>query len=192
MSSRVSKITPSSIGCKPAMAKIDEKEVECALIFGEASGLAIKGLPTGDQFTALTGVFEATNLHTGEVFNSGVLFLPGGLHEAVVAAIDKEENMTVKFGILLVAVPAKNPAGYSWVGRDVVDLQQEDPLAELKASMIPTARKMLLEKHGAKLQLPDLSKIQRAQPGEVIDLESEEIETLNPDQETTKKVARRK
>lgn len=179
MSSRISKITPATIGCKPQLCTIDDKipEVECALLFGEASGVAIKTTPNGDSFTAMIGKFEATNLHTGEVFNSGVCYLPGGMHEMITQTLITDQNAIVKFGILLVAKKTDNLAGYSWIGRDVVDLEQADPLIELKQAMKPEMHKYLLTAYAEKkLQLPDLSHVvQGLQPGEIIDNDTQEV-----------------
>src|SRR5690606_33315883 len=98
----------------------------------------------GDPTTGLTGQFEGTNLETGEIYQSGVCYLPSGILELVAAslvadaALDKANrtNPTVRFAFLISAVPAKNPIGYSYSIEQLVEPEQDDPLADMRKALI--------------------------------------------------------
>ena len=132
MSTMIAKITPSSIGLKPEIVKDTHKEEVLCHMLGEATGTKAKRAANGDEFIALSGKFEAINLKTGEVYRSGILFLPGGIHDMLTEVLMAEPDAVVSFGIALTAVPAKNPSGYSWKAQQLLERETHDPLAELR------------------------------------------------------------
>jgi hypothetical protein len=130
--SEVSKITPALLG-KPSRAKIEDKEVAIARVYGVANGIKIVKALTGDVFEALRGNFEGVSLETGEIFTSGILYLPAGIHDRIIGQLKElDGNGSIQFGIELSAIPAKNPAGYSWKATNVVKQDVADPLAALR------------------------------------------------------------
>lgn len=144
MSKIVTKMSVKTLGANPARAKTDNKSVDLVRIYGIASGLAFKADPkTGDIQTAVTGSFEGVNLETGEVYSSGVLWLPGGIQELLVNAVDTGETdkndkpvyNSVKFGFTISSVPATNPIGYSYTAEQLIDAAKNDPLADLRSEM---------------------------------------------------------
>lgn len=138
--SEVAKITPGMLG-KPSRAKAENKEIAIARIFGIANGIKVVKAPNGDIFEALKGNFEAYSLEDGVVLTSGILYLPTGIHDRVLAQLkDADEGTSIQFGIELAAIPASNPQGYSWKATAKVKQDRADPLAELRKMTIADAK----------------------------------------------------
>jgi hypothetical protein len=150
--SYISKITLATTGggriAKRAVT--EEKELPCLRIFGIASGTKLKNAANGDKFEAIVGDFEAHNLETGEVFNSGVLYLPAGLHERVAEPLKAEGAEAIQFGIEISAFPANNPSGYSYKAKNVVKSETADPLAALRAQAVEGMKLLPAAKDKAK------------------------------------------
>jgi hypothetical protein len=114
------------------------------IIMGKANGLKSGEDASGKVWTALTGVFEGrvtAGENAGDVFRSGKLFLPSGIHEAVEAAVKSlpgfAENKTigaVKFAMEITRVKDSNPIGYSYQAVNIIPMDaQEDDLSDLVA-----------------------------------------------------------
>lgn len=149
-----SKLTISTIGGSPERAKTEKKRVHVADVYGIASGIKLVDNPMGNPptFTALTGNFEATNAYTGEVWRSGVLYLPGGFHEMIVAMLEelsddedrsKFDRPSVEFALEINADPADNPAGYSYHARNLLPVKKADALSAIRSGLVE-GRKLLL------------------------------------------------
>lgn len=133
----VSKISMKSIGVSPAKHATD-KGTPIAIILGMASGLKdVVDKVRGETFHALVGEFEANNLETGEVFRSGVLYLPTGIHDMIEGGVKKlqGESDFVQFALQIIAVKANNPAGYTYQAKSLVPSQTVDPLTKLRQSL---------------------------------------------------------
>lgn len=136
----ISKISVKTIGCNPkraaALPEGSKEVVKLASIIGQITECKEKKrtLPSGEVTFdyPLIGNFEATNLETGEIFSSGQMYLPGGIHELAQAEINKEGVTSIEFGMILGAVRSSNAAGYSYVGNNVLDFKQSDPLKALR------------------------------------------------------------
>jgi hypothetical protein len=147
------KLTMATIEASPERAKTEKKRVQVAEFYGIASGIKLVDNPMGDvPFTALTGNFEAVNLHNGEIWRSGVLYLPGGFHEMIVAMLndltDNEERSKfdkaqVQFALAIDAVPADNPAGYSYVATNLLPIAKADALSAIRTQMVLTKQERL-------------------------------------------------
>jgi hypothetical protein len=140
----LTKMSVKALGANPARAKTEEKSVDLVRIYGIASGLVFKADPkTGDIQTAISGDFEGVNLESGEVFRSGILWLPGGIQELLINAVDSGETdkndkpvyNSVRFGFTISAVPATNPIGYSYAAEQLIDAKKDDPLADLREQL---------------------------------------------------------
>lgn len=130
--SEVAKITPALLG-KPSRAKADGKEVPLAIVFGNATGVKMVKALNGDTFEALRGDFESTSLETGEIFKSGILYLPTGIHDRILEKLKANPDTVIQFAIQLSAIPANNPQGYSWKATNRAKIDEADPLAALRA-----------------------------------------------------------
>lgn len=146
----LTKMSIATIGANPSAVKTEEFQKSGATslpivrIYGIATGLIFKADPkTGDIQTAVSGNFEAVNLANGETYRAGVLWLPSGIQELLINAVDtgavdkndKPVYNDVKFGFQINAMPAKNPIGYSYSAEQLIDASQSDPLADLRAEL---------------------------------------------------------
>ena len=129
----VTKLTLKTMGCNPARAAAAKSKVALARIYGVATGVKIKTDTKGDTFEAITGTFEGVNLETGEIFRSGLLFLPGGIHETLTVHA-REDGAAVRFGLEIFAIPATNPIGYSYSAKSLLpqDAAAQDVLADMR------------------------------------------------------------
>ena len=115
---------------------------DICVILGKANGIKTGEDANGTPWTAITGVFEGTNLQTGAKYRSGKLFLPAGSQEAVEAAVkslpgfaDGKTVGAVKFSIGFRRVEAENPIGYSYETVNLLPVEtQTDDLADLIAA----------------------------------------------------------
>lgn len=134
--SEIGKITMATIGAgaiAKTVAAEGKGEAVCARLFGMATGIKLKTAANGDVFESIVGSFEAVNAATGEVFQSGVLYLPAGLHERVAEALKADDApSSIEFGIEVIAYHAKNPQGYSWKAKQLFKPSAADPLASLR------------------------------------------------------------
>jgi hypothetical protein len=106
----VTKMSVNSICGKKSMGRI-------CVILGRANGIKTGEDAQGKVWEALTGTFEGRNLQTGEVFRSGKLFLPSGIHETIVDAVKALPEGVVgaaTFAFEIRRVEASNPIGYTY------------------------------------------------------------------------------
>lgn len=133
----VARMSVKALGCVPS-PNDDGSPKRLCVIFGSADGIKTGEDNNGRVWSALTGTFEGVNLKTNERFRSGKLFLPGGIHETVenaVKTLQEDSGSSVKFGLELRSVKASNPIGYSYQAVPLVQVSQEDPLAELRTAI---------------------------------------------------------
>lgn len=142
----IAKLSVKGIGCVPVGRK---EATKLCIVVGKANGIK-----TGDQkdktgeitgkWSALTGVFQAKNLETGEVFRSSKLFLPGGIHEVIEEGVKKlgESGGSVEFALEIRSIESSSPAGYKYQAVPLIEPQEsQDELASLVAAA--EGRKML-------------------------------------------------
>jgi hypothetical protein len=122
----LTKMSVNTICGKRIMGKI-------CVIIGKATGTKQGEDANGAIWSALIGTFQGTNLQTGEVFRSGKLFLPSGIHESIEAAVGQlKEGGSVNFAIEFRRVEAENPIGYSYQAVNLLPVEtQEDTLGDL-------------------------------------------------------------
>ena len=133
----LTKLTLKGMGCNPRVAATEEKKVPLARIYGVATGIKVKVDPKGDNFEAIEGSFEGVNLKTGEVYRSGLLFLPGGIHETLSGSLKKGgEGTTIRFGLEVSSIPASNPTGYSYSAKSLIPDAGGDLLADMRTSIM--------------------------------------------------------
>ena len=134
----IGKLSIANMKCNPARAKAENKTIPLARIIGIVNSCRAKeNKQSGDIHYPLIGQFEGTNLETGEVFTSGILYLPAGIHEQVsshfLTALERGEKAEpVEFAIEIASTPAKNPIGYSYAVKQLYKPASADPLAKLR------------------------------------------------------------
>jgi len=136
----VSKLSVKTLGCDPKECIVQKKAVPLARFWGLAETVKyVVNRQTGDTNIALIGQFRGMNLQDGEVFESGVMYLPSGLHDQLSGPLIKDMEAhslpPIKFGIEVSATPAANPIGYSYQGKNFVKAEGHDPFAEIEEVM---------------------------------------------------------
>lgn len=93
--------------------------------------------PDAQDWRALLGQFEATNLITGEVYRSGVCFMPGYVVDTVAGQFGGDvEN--IKFAFDIAAKYAeKSATSYEYFASPLIEPAEGDPLSSLSASLTP-------------------------------------------------------
>lgn len=149
MSNFVKKMSIKAIGCDPTEArqKVNaDKIIDLCVIYGRAAGVKNgENRQTGDIWSALTGRFEAVNLQTTDEskrnWNSGMVFIPGGIQEAIEGAIAAGgEKTVIEFAMKISAkYDEKSPVGYVYLGSSMKPPAESDELSELRklASEVP-------------------------------------------------------
>lgn len=136
----VSKISVGTMGCDASLAKRESRRIPLARVMGIARGIVQKVAQDGGPVYGLTGQFEGTNVQTGQVYQSGVIYLPPGVHEMVLEPLDKaiadgDKAASITFALDIFSVPAANKAGYTYESADLAAAKRVDPLADLKAAI---------------------------------------------------------
>lgn len=141
-SNLVSKLTVKTMGLNGKEGAVLSKEGDVVMlgtIYGRASETREKKR-TDDSGNLvidhpIVGSFEGVNQKTGEVFGSSVLYLPGGFHEQLEAALKSAEGGVVEFAIQIGSQRANNKAGFTWIAKSLVKPSGVDQLAELRSKI---------------------------------------------------------
>lgn len=140
----LSKITAKGIGADAAKGKTGR--VHLYRVYGKAGGIKVAEGKDGDAVYGLVGDFRAINPEEpNRVYQSGILYLPGGINEMVVQAVntgnvdDKGRPVynEVKFAFDIFSKPATNPAGYQFEAQAIVDAKETDVMIELQNELPP-------------------------------------------------------
>lgn len=141
----VGKLTAKELGNPKKVLALDGENAKFVIgrIFGIASECKRKDV-TDPQNGAVTTYWPIIGQFVGvqpdgTQVRSGVLYLPGGIHESYKAALDNiEEGDTLRFALELRTVKSTNAAGYTYEAEDlmppkVVDLLEQFRLEAVKA-----------------------------------------------------------
>lgn len=144
----VNKLSVKTMNLDPASLteKLEEnKIVVIARMYGQITDYKIgkskfstDDLPKED--VKFRGTFEGVNLVTGEVFNSGVCFLPGNVTNVLRAAVDSkaDDEIGVQFGVEIGAKKVKRRDGtwgYEFTAAVPKNPEAADPLAAMRETM---------------------------------------------------------
>lgn len=144
----LTKLTLKGMRCNPkkvtAKDENDNTPHIMARIYGYGSDIKVKVDASGNAHVGLMGDFEGINLETGDIYRSGILYLPGGIHEQLTAPFeaynklsDEDKKKTtppkVEFALEIASVKASNAAGYSFAAKSLMAPKTDaDPLAALR------------------------------------------------------------
>lgn len=129
----IKKMSVKTLGCVPEQAVVDKTRVHMCRIIGQCMGTETKDDSKGDAYTKIIGNFEGTNAKTGEVFQSAILYLPGGFHEAITAQYEGGKKPLITLAVDIFCKPATNARGYEYDMTNVVPMQGVgDPLMALR------------------------------------------------------------
>ena len=133
----VAKLTVKTMGCVGVRAKVEGKSVILCRIGGFCKGTVVKTDQQGNAIDALVGDFVGVNVETGEVFTSGVCYLPAGMQEQVLSGIKTVgEGGAIRFALEISAKPDSNKAGYTYTGKQLEKPEGADPLSEIKSRLL--------------------------------------------------------
>jgi hypothetical protein len=153
------KLVPKDLGNPKRVTTLPEGQNKVVLgtIIGIASDIFTRTDPQQNTYEGLKGSFEGVSSDdTQDIIQSGVLYLPTGMHEMIADVIkqvdDKGERTvaSVQFAFEVAAVKASNPQGYSWAIKKLVDETEADPLKELRSIALGNPAKPLQIEKGDK------------------------------------------
>lgn len=162
----IAKLTLSRL-CKPQKDLVLNKDgssngktILMAEIYGSVALTKNKRLPNDDVGQALIGNFEGVNMQTGEILRSGVLYLPSGIQDLLVAEVKNngENNQPVQFGLGLyiraadpksIARYADHP-GWEWDAKKILETSTIDPIAAIRAKLKSKQPALTVAEEGAK------------------------------------------
>lgn len=123
----ISKITVRDCGANAAaVLALDGDTARSPLIRVYGIARSYKPVIAKDKLTggeivhyAIMGDFRAVNLKTGERYASGLLYLPGGVHELLLSPLQKakedNENAEIQFGFDIFGRKSTSAAGYGYI-----------------------------------------------------------------------------
>lgn len=107
-------------------------------VFGSANGIKT-GISDFGEWRALTGQFRATNIQTGEVFDSAVCFIPDVALDLVCAQLEGGAK-AVDFAFDISAVLDETVAvGYSYQASPLIQAEEESPISRLESKIAALA-----------------------------------------------------
>lgn len=142
MATMIGKISMRTIKTTPAKQATEGESTRIAIVFGQATGIKeVVDKARGDVYQALSGTFAAKNEISGEEFQSGLLYLPAGIHAMVESAVKTldGETKSVNFALGINVVTASNPAGYSYEAVNLIPAMVVDPLDEMRKAIEASA-----------------------------------------------------
>lgn len=174
-----SKIQLKDMGSPKKLGALDEtiRQLKLGTVLGIASDIIRRTMPNGDVFEGLGGSFECVSEDANtDTIQSGILYLPAGVYEAVANPLKemepvldadgkakndsdgnpvlKRKTASVSFAFEVFVIRADNPQGYSWkftpLGQDAGSVRPVDPLSELRLLMAGPAQAALPKPEAAK------------------------------------------
>ena len=139
------KLTVKDLG-NPRLVDDKKQRVILGTIIGIAMGVKTKLDAKGEAFEAITGAFKGTRHDDSEVIESGILYLPAGFHDQIVAELRSEGVTAVQFAYEVAAVYASNPIGYSYAFRPLLKQRTGSPLDALETEIAANQRPALEHK----------------------------------------------
>lgn len=147
----ISKITVRDCGANAAaVLAMPGENARAPLIRVYGIARSIKEVKSKERLTgdvtihkAIEGSFRAVNMTTGERYASGLMYLPGGVHELLIDPLERakenNDNAEIQFGFDIFGRKSSSPAGYGYVavmlGEDPAEV---NPITELEARLAAT------------------------------------------------------
>lgn len=149
----VKKISPRTV-CPELLKRLDQpgapKEIVLYDIYGLTNTTRTGTTDKGD-WLQFKGQFEAIVDSSGEVFNSGAVFLPQPFQDMLYGELSKakegDPNASVQFACRVSIVPPTpgkvSATGYEYMCMPLIDAAEESPLAHMR-KLIGEKRRLLL------------------------------------------------
>ena len=136
----IAKLTVKTGGDPRKVASMPGGRMWLCDLFGRGLSLQTKtDKRTDNTWTAIQGKFEAFYPETGKTYQSGKLFLPGGIQEVIEAAVmqlpQDDQMASIDFAFRIFAVKATNPIGYTYEAEAFFDMNSNDGLCDIRKSI---------------------------------------------------------
>jgi hypothetical protein len=151
------KLTVKDLG-NPKLVTSDNPKLILGKILGTATGTKEKVDNKGEVFIAIVGSFEGIRGEDGQRIQSGVLYLPSGFHDEIVAQLKSPDVSDVVFAFEVMAHTASNAIGYSYAMRNLLPAMPDDPLERVRALMAERVAQKLAQIEAQKLAQIEASK----------------------------------
>lgn len=130
----LSKMSTTTLGCKPKECIKADKQLYIGRVFGEVGGMKPKEF-NGRTSMMFLGVFQARTAD-GKFYQSEKLYLPGGVSESLEAAFTANDSAATKFGYDLFVSPSeKSPVGYTYSAKSVIKTEASDRLKDMESEL---------------------------------------------------------
>jgi hypothetical protein len=136
----VSKLTPKNMGAKPTKILGLPEEVPhsvVAVVMGICVGFKqIDDPEKNESYFPLIGQFQSVNPDDGVKTQSGVLYLPAGIHDSYLAAAKKlKDGEELRFAVEIRSVRASNKAGRTYEAVNLLKATASNPLDNILAAI---------------------------------------------------------
>ena len=132
------KITLKGVAGKIDFEKLLEAEnrrIDLMKVYGTARKAKPDQSDLG-PYVRFSGSFRAMNIATGEMFESGVMILPGIAQDLIMGALDSDGAEAVDFGFIIsVNYNAESVTKYEYDIQSLMSPSKDDPLERLAAQM---------------------------------------------------------
>ena len=139
--SQIKKLSVATVYGKIDLKKLlaaPGERIELMTVIGSAVGMK-DGTSSYGDWRALLGIFQATNLETGEVFDASTLFLPEVAMIPITVSLAQPGTRGVEFAIKISARYAHDakPGGsaYEYTWEPLLPPDQSDPVTRIKAKL---------------------------------------------------------
>lgn len=120
--------------------KTPEKSEMLIQVMGVATGIKTGESDKG-PWTALLGSFQAINMQSGNVYRSGVCFLPNIVLNLILPKLLEKESKSIEFAFNIGVAPDEESAvGYVFIAEPIFDAAENDPL-EMLTKKLPAPKK---------------------------------------------------
>lgn len=120
----VPKLSIKTMEANGAIVLATKTRTPLVRVQGIANGIKVATGNDGAPVFGLSGIFRGTNIQTGKVYQSGVLYLPAGIGEMFISplelALADDKRASMRLALDLFAVESTNKAGYSFEAESLI------------------------------------------------------------------------
>lgn len=111
-----------------------EKAAAIMTVYGLANEAKADRSDYGD-YVRFGGSFEAVDMNSGKAYRSGRMILPGIAEGLLAGALSQDNTESVQFALEIGIKPSKSPVGYDYTVKPLVEVGENDPLADLRGKL---------------------------------------------------------
>lgn len=105
------------------------------VMLGHATKVFTKPGINGELVDGVKGTFEGVRADETATISSGVCWLPGGIAEMVTEKLREDNAGPVEFAFEISVRRAKNPVGYEYIVKSLINVSASDPLSFLRSQI---------------------------------------------------------